>query len=307
MDKKNIIVCVFSVLFGLNNTVFSQSKEWVEYLALQDSAVCLYDVEKYDEAKVVYSKMLSIKNKFYYKYDLYRYVHCMAYTRDTVKIEPYLLKLVQENGFEYKYKSEQLYELLHTQSYWNKIDSIAKINDKNKNYIFIDSLAKMKKADQDIRLVRTTTKKDTTLTKQEKDSIAFLVLETDAMNITKLKELIALYGFPTWQLVGWDGSHDAWIIAQHAPHEFRKWYCEEYKQAVDEDNASIKYYAFLIDRIRLWEGIPQLYGTQWRGTALQPIEDIKHLNDRRETVLLTPVDLSKIIISDIILSPIINK
>ena len=301
MNKKRFIVLFFAVILNLNSTVFSQSKEWVEYLKLQDSAIHLYNSKKYNEAKIFYGKMWSIKNKFYYKYDLYWYVCCMAYTRDTIEIEPYLLELVQENGFEYKYISESgVYELLHTQPYWNKIDSIAKINDNNKNYTFIDSLAVMAKADQDIRLVRESARKDTTVTKQEIDSILYLMLDIDAINVAKLKELIALYGFPTWRLVGWEGAENAWLIAQHSPIDFREYYLEQYEQAVEDNNASIKRYAFLIDRVRLLRGMPQLYGTQWvvAWSKLQFVEDIEHLNDRRETVLLTPLDLSKITVSD---------
>ncbi|MDR2836823.1 MAG: hypothetical protein LBV69_11665 [Bacteroidales bacterium] len=286
---KRVIVLFFAILLGLNNVVFSQSKEWVEYLELRDSATILYRAYKYDEAKIFYGKMLSIKKKFSHELDLYWYVCCLTYARDTVEVEPYLLELVQSNWFEYKY-IKYLYDELHTQDYWYNIDSIAKINDNNKNYIMIDSLAKMAKRDREVRTGTIS---------------ANSMFYVDSINLAKLKELIALYGFPTWKLVGWEGVIYAWLIAQHAPLEFQEWFLEYYKQAVEENNAEIKYNAYLTDRIRLKNGIPQLYGTQGINYQLRAIDNIDNLNDRRESVFMPPLDISKIVITDTF--PIINE
>jgi hypothetical protein len=289
INKKKIIVLLSAYLFVCNNILFGQSREWIEYLELRNTADSLYRLKKYDEAKVFFDRMLLSKKKFCYEYDLYRYVYCLAYTRDTVVIEPYLLEFVQAKWFEYRYINN-LYGLLCTQPYWSKIDSIAKINENNKNYSMMVSLTMMAAKDQDVRTI---------------DTLSYLMFSVDSINVAKLKELIVLYGFPTWELVGLEGARNAWLIAQHAPHEFRKWYFEYYKRAVEENNADIKYCAYLIDRIRLWEKMPQLYGTQGSRDHLQPVEDVERLNDRRETVLLSPLDISKIKISDVF--PIINE
>jgi len=277
-------VLIFVFLFVSNSVLFCQSKEWIEYLALRDVADSLYKAKKYDEAKLFFDKMVLLKKKFCYEYDLCRYIYCLVYVRDTVEVEPYLLELVQTNWFEHRYITDFLYESLHTQPYWHKIDSIAKING-NKNYTMMDSLAKMAKMDTEVRTI---------------DSLRYLMFSVDLMNMKKLKDLIALYGFPTWRLVGRTGAGDAWQIVQHAPSlEFQEWYLEQYEQAVKEDNAFIRYGAFLLDRVRLGKKIPQLYGTQWyTEDFFQPIEDVEHLNDRRETVLLRPVDISKMNIAD---------
>jgi hypothetical protein len=52
--------------------------------------------------------------------------------------------------------------------------------------------------------------------------------------------------------------------------------------------------AYFIDRSLILKKEPQRYGCQgWRG-GFQPIEDIEHLNDRRESMWLWPKDISKI-------------
>jgi hypothetical protein len=52
--------------------------------------------------------------------------------------------------------------------------------------------------------------------------------------------------------------------------------------------------AYFIDRSLIRKKEPQRYGCQgWRG-GFQPIEDIEHLNDRRESMWLWPTDISKI-------------
>jgi len=281
VNNKIIIVFFLIVILCSSEELFPQSKEWIEYCDLRDTARSLYRTQKYDDAKNYYGKMLSLKNKSYEKIDLFWYVCCLTYSGSTLEVESYLLEFVQSFEFEYRYIND-LYALLHTQPYWYKIDSIAKINDNTKNYTMIDSLVIMANLDMDVR----------------RGLAQYSINYVDSINEEKLKKLIALYGFPTWKLVGREGARNAWLIAQHGTQDFRKWYFEYYKQAVEEKNADIKYYAYLIDRIRLYEGIPQLFGTQGSRTQLLPVQDVENLNDRRETVLLPPLDLSKITISN---------
>jgi len=300
MGMKYVVVVFFVFLFGVDNMLFCQSKEWVEYLNLQKKADSLYLVENYHEAKVIFSDMLLLQNNKLIGYDLQRYVYCFINVGDTIGVEPYLFELVQKKWFDYKIINEPFFQILHSQSYWYKIDSVAKRND-NKNYEMVDSLAKMGELDQKVRRVREAIRKDTILTQYEKDSVLRIPINSmffvDSINVEKLKHLIALYGFPTWELVGKVGAKNAWLIAQHARPEFQEWYLEQYEQAVKEDNADIRYYAYLIDRVRSRKRIPQLYGTQWYSNGgFHPIEDVEHLNDRRENVLLDPLDISQMTI-----------
>lgn len=91
-------------------------------------------------------------------------------------------------------------------------------------------------------------------------------------NAARLKEIIAEHGWPGRRLVGEDGMIAAWFIAQHAISDppFQRQALELMKAAQKKSEVSAQAVAFLEDRIRVCEGRPQIYGTQFepdeRGT-----------------------------------------
>ena len=84
-------------------------------------------------------------------------------------------------------------------------------------------------------------------------------------NALALEEIIEEIGWPTKGRVGKDGSEAAWIIAQHAIGlpEFQRRCLSAIKGAVQQDEAPAWQYAMLLDRIRVFEGRTQLYGTSF--------------------------------------------
>jgi len=106
-------------------------------------------------------------------------------------------------------------------------------------------------------------------------------------NAARLRTIIATHGWPTERLVGVDGAKAAHRIAQHSINhpEFMR----ECRRLLDEASANGEVprwqFAYMDDRIRVYEGLPQRYGTQWRGgpNGLEPypIEDPDHMDERR--------------------------
>jgi len=106
-------------------------------------------------------------------------------------------------------------------------------------------------------------------------------------NAARLRAIIATHGWPTERLVGVDGAKAAHRIAQHSINhpEFMR----ECRKLLDEARAREEVprwqFAYIDDRIRVFEGLPQRYGTQWRGTTHglepYPIEDPDHVDERR--------------------------
>ena len=47
------------------------------------------------------------------------------------------------------------------------------------------------------------------------------VLPLDQANTMRMREIIAEHGWPGHVLVGVDGAHAAWLLAQHATDEFQ--------------------------------------------------------------------------------------
>lgn len=120
--------------------------------------------------------------------------------------------------------------------------------------------------------------------------------EVHERNAARLKEIIAASGWPSRSLVGYDGTHAAWRIVQHAigDPDFQRGCVPVIEAAVARGDAPPAQLAFLVDRIRYFEGKPQIYGTQFdvneKGeTAPWPIEDPNHVDERRRAVGLNSI------------------
>lgn len=115
-------------------------------------------------------------------------------------------------------------------------------------------------------------------------------------NAARLREIIANYGWPVESLVGVDGAKAAHRIAQHSINHPQ--FMRECRQLLDEASAKGDVprwqFAYIDDRIRVFEGFPQRYGTQWRdgpeGLEPYPIEDPDHVDERRAALGLPSLD-----------------
>jgi hypothetical protein len=117
-------------------------------------------------------------------------------------------------------------------------------------------------------------------------------------NAARLRQIVDASGWPGRARVGADGASAAWRILQHAigePAMLRR-YLPIIREA-DVDPAEV---AMLDDRIRVFEGRLQRYGTQldWNddATAMVPmigVEDPDTVDDRRRAVGLPPIEWSR--------------
>lgn len=114
-------------------------------------------------------------------------------------------------------------------------------------------------------------------------------------NAKRLREMIKEIEFPTISKVGKKASDAAWLIIQHSIGEPE--FMKECLRMMDENihDVNLKNRAYLYDRIQVFQGKPQKYGTQLiaDGTPY-PVEDRKILNELRRTVSLPPFSLEKI-------------
>lgn len=110
-------------------------------------------------------------------------------------------------------------------------------------------------------------------------------------NASRLRKILAECGWPTPKLVGDDGAEAAWLIVQHSigdPPLQRQ--CLRLLQAAARSGEVPPWQpAMLEDRIRMFEGKPQLYGTQLETDSegtLRPylLEDPEHVDERRRKV-----------------------
>lgn len=115
------------------------------------------------------------------------------------------------------------------------------------------------------------------------------LVATDRQNTARMREIVAEYGWPTYELVGARASSAAWILVQHADRSplFQAHCLPLLKAAVDAEQASPRNYAYLYDRVQLAFGYPQLYATQTtkneftKTSFFQTIEDEAQVQERR--------------------------
>jgi hypothetical protein len=112
----------------------------------------------------------------------------------------------------------------------------------------------------------------------------------DAANARRMTEILDEFGWPGWSLVGEDGALAAWVLVQHADLDLdlQKRGLALLEAAVAADDASPGDLAYLVDRVRVAEGRPQVYGTQIGAadengdpTPRTPIEDPENVDARR--------------------------
>ena len=114
-------------------------------------------------------------------------------------------------------------------------------------------------------------------------------------NAARLRAIIGKHGWPTELLVGTDGAKAAHRIAQHSINhpEFMRGCRELLEEASAKGEVPRWQFAYIDDRIRVYEGLPQRYGTQWRGgpDGLEPysIENPSQVDERRAALGLPPL------------------
>ena len=127
-----------------------------------------------------------------------------------------------------------------------------------------------------------------------KDDMAW-ALAVDSSNTTRMKEVVAQLGWPGKSLVGEDGAHAAWLLVQHADQdiEFQRLCLKLLAQAVANDEASAQELAYLMDRVRVHSGQPQVFGTQLHLEGDQlvtgPIENEADVDNRRAKIGMMPL------------------
>ena len=114
----------------------------------------------------------------------------------------------------------------------------------------------------------------------------------DERNTRRMRAIVSEIGWPTTSKVGAQAEHMAWLLVQHAELEFQK-HCFSLMAREPADEVCARHLAYLEDRIRIREGLPQRYGTQLQkgdgGWEPLPVLDPEDLDARRRSVGLEPM------------------
>lgn len=116
-------------------------------------------------------------------------------------------------------------------------------------------------------------------------------------NAAALDQIIDSIGYPTVDKVGKEASAAAWLIIQHAISQpkFMKRCLVLLEEAVKDEQANPMQLAYLADRIAVFEGKAQRYGTQfdWDDNgelSPNPYDDLDKVNQRRKSIGLKSLE-----------------
>lgn len=100
--------------------------------------------------------------------------------------------------------------------------------------------------------------------KQHDPAKLALINAIDRAHAARLKEIVDCIGWPTRGTVGLGATEGAYLVLQHAGHDtaFQERCLEMMHDLVDRGELPAPYIALLTDRIRVFNGQPQVYGTQ---------------------------------------------
>jgi hypothetical protein len=118
--------------------------------------------------------------------------------------------------------------------------------------------------------------------------------ELDSQNTARMRSIIKKFGWPGAELVGWDGTEAAFTLVQHSAHSLQKELLPLVKKKFKAGIIRGPNYALFVDRVRVDDGKPQVYGSkakpfdQWNvEPALYPIADEANVDKRRAQVGLS--------------------
>jgi len=121
------------------------------------------------------------------------------------------------------------------------------------------------------------------------------VMAIDDSNLKILKPIIASYSWHELKACGGkDAQLHAWLLVQHADRDtpFQHAVLVKMRAAFLAGEVSATDYAYLVDRVAMWERRPQTFGTQGgcEGNSWKPIPllDPAGLDERRREVGLQP-------------------
>lgn len=112
--------------------------------------------------------------------------------------------------------------------------------------------------------------------------------QIDADNQIKLKVILDKYGWIEQSKIGNKAAEAFFYIVQHSGIELMEKWFPEFKRLASIGEADKTACAMMEDRLLMWKGKKQIYGSQAstfgkdKKLAIWPIEDPKHVNKRRK-------------------------
>ena len=112
----------------------------------------------------------------------------------------------------------------------------------------------------------------------------------DFQNQDKLISLIKKCGFPSKTQVGEKAMSAVFLILQHAGSRLMAYYYPQMEAAVEKGDIEKSTFALYQDRLLMYHGFSQIYGSQISNDELYKLENPESVNERRAAIGLEPIE-----------------
>jgi hypothetical protein len=128
--------------------------------------------------------------------------------------------------------------------------------------------------------------------------------DTDAALTLELKQIVKTHGWPTFRLVGVDGSSQAMLVLNHSSdHAWQNEMLPKLEKLAADGEIDSADLATFVDKTLLAAGKPQRYGMSFKFAEgkmqMYVVEDPAHLAARRERMTLPPLAVYKHMLAEI--------
>lgn len=133
------------------------------------------------------------------------------------------------------------------------------------------------------------------ITPERLQDTAFMrrMMRTDSAHTVRIREILRVHGWPGIGRVGPEAAGAAFLLVQHTADNELQREALRMMQAAPPGDVALPDLALLTDRVRVRQGLPQLYGSQFSVVdgrwVADPIEDVARLDERRASMNLPPM------------------
>lgn len=298
MHMKLSFCFLLVLIFG--TVSYSQVKK--EYATLIEEAVKQYENKKYAEAGFTYSEAFMGRGDKGEIND--RYNAACAYALGHLPDSAFkqLQRIATLGKFTRIEQLEQDSDLitLHTDVRWKEITEAVKENkamaEKSLDKALAATLDSVFNEDQDYRRELKHIEKKYGRNSDEMKQHWKIIAQKDSTNLLLITDILDKRGWPGPDVAGTRGNQTIFLVIQHSDLKTQEKYLPMMQAAVAKGDAMPSSLALLEDRVALRQGKRQRYGSQISQNTMtgnyyvQPLEDPEHVNERRTSVGLEPLE-----------------
>ena len=208
----------------------------------------------------------------------------VTWLRQRMRLEPkwYMRDFNRDKDLEPLRKDKRWQELI------SEMDARRNAVEKQYDNALRSKLLKIEEADQQIRQLWMNASAKNPTDKQQLDSIYAVMAKVDSVNQKEICGILDSKGFVGKSVVG-EACSAFWVVIQHSPLELQQKYLPIFQKAVKNGDLQPSSVAMMEDRINMFQGKPQKYGSQIRNGRVWMLLDESKVDQWRAQVGMKPL------------------